>query len=123
MWEELKQDIKKMVNKKHELEAHYREQRDMHIKELAMMAASLIQSDISKALRIFDENYLRIYTCGSVDIDNTFKDVSFNKHLGMIEDRIRRSVPDWIIITDVRPWDSHTNIKLAVDYIINEDKL
>ena len=123
MWENLKKDVKKMVDKKHELENHYREQMDKHIEELAMMVASRIQSDISKSLRIFDENYLRISTCGSVQVDNTFKDVSFGKHLGMIEDRIRRSVPDWIIITEVRPWDHYTNIKLIVDYIIDEDKI
>lgn len=123
MWENLKQNVKKMVDKKHELETQYREQRDKHIEELAMMAASLIQSDIFKSLRIFNENHLRIYTCGHVNIDNTFKDVLFNKHLGMIEDRIRINVPDWVDITEVRPWDSHTNVKLAVDYIIDEAKV
>lgn len=123
MWEDLKQDAKKMVDKKQELETHYREQRDRHIEELAMMAASRIQSDISKSLRVFDENYLRISTCGSVQVDNTFKDVLFGYHLGMIEDRIRRSVPDWIVITEVRPWDHYTNIKLVVEYIIDEAKV
>jgi hypothetical protein len=123
MWENLKQGVKTMVDKKHELETHYREQRDKHIEELAMMVASRIQSDISKSLRIFDENYLRIFTCGSVNIDNTFEDVLFKKHLGMIEDRIRRNVPDWVDIMEVRPWDSHTNVKLAVSYIINEAKV
>ena len=123
MWENLKQDVKKMVDKKHELEIQYRTQRDMHIEELAMMAASRIQSDIFKSLRIFDDNYLRIFTCGSVHVDNTFKDVSFEHHMGMIEDRIRRSVPDWIIITDVRHWAQSADSALTVEYKINEDKV
>ena len=123
MWENLKQDVKKMVDKKHELETQYREQRDKHIDELAMMVASRIQADISKSLRIFDENYLRIFTCGSVQVDNTFEDVSFGKHMGMIEDKIRRSVPDWIIITDVRPWGDIKNVKLTVEYIIDEARV
>ena len=123
MWENLKQNVKKMVDKKHELETQYRTQRDMHIDELTMVAASRIQEDISESVRKFNENYLRTATCGSVQVDNTFKDVSFGKHLGMIEDRIRRSVPDWIIITEVRPWDHYTNIKLIVEYIIDEDRV
>ena len=123
MWENLKQKVKKMVDKKQELETHYREQRDMHIEELAKMAASIIQFDISKSLRIFDENYLRIFTCGSVHVDNTFKDVSFEHHMGMIEDRIRRSVPDWIIIKDVRHWPQSADSALTVEYIIDEAKI
>ena len=123
MWENLKQDVKKMVDKKHELETQYRTQRDKHIEELAMMVASRIQSDISKSLRVFDENYLRISTCGSIHVDNTFKDVLFEHHMGMAEDRIRRNVPDWVDIIEVRPWDSHTNEKLSVDYTINEAKV
>lgn len=123
MWEELKKDVKKMVDKKQELETRYRTQRDKHIEELAMMAASRIQFDISKSLRRFDENYLMISTCGSVQVDNTFKDVSFGEHMGMIEDRIRRSVPEWVIITEVRPFDYITNYELVVEYVIDEAKV
>lgn len=123
MWENLKQDVKKMVAKKQELEDQYRTRRDNHIEELAMMVASRIQSDISKSLRIFDENYLRCFTCGSVHVDNTFKDVSLDYHMGMIEDKIRRSVPDWIIITEVRPLDHSTNVELIVEYIIDEARV
>lgn len=123
MWENLKQNVKKMVDKKHELEDQYRTQRDRHIEELAMMVASRIQADISESVRKFDDNYLRCSTVGSVQVDNIFKDVSFGKHLGMTEDRIKWNVPDWIIISEVRPWDHYTNIKLIVEYIIDEDRV
>lgn len=124
MWEKLKKDVKKMVDKKHELETQYRAQRDMHIEVLAKMAADLIQSDIFKSVRMFDQNYLRIYTCGSVHVDNTFKDVSFGEHMDMIDDRIRRNVPDWVNIINVLPFGYNSaNCTLVVDYTINEAKV
>lgn len=123
MWENLKKDVKKMVDKKHELETQHSTRKAMQIEELAMMTASLIQSDMFEALITCNENYLSICTCRRVQADNTFTYVSCDHDMGMIKDRIRRNVPDWVIIKDVRHWDSSTGVKLTVEYIIDEAKV
>ena len=127
MWENLKQGVKKMVAKRNELAECYRKQRDDHIAEVVQMASVIIRSDISKKLRKFDENYMRICTSGDIHVDISampgLDDVSVKHHMGMIEDRLRREVPEWIRIIGCKPIDEYTEDIFVVEYIIDEYKV
>lgn len=126
MWEELKQGVKKMVNKKHELAECARRQRDEHIAELVKTVANRIRIDISDKLISFDAD-MRISTYGDMHVDISrmpfCSDISVKRHMGMINDRLQRELPDWIHIIRCTPIDSYTDNMFVLEYTINEDKL